>query len=264
MPRACSTLLQNIFAQNPDFHATSTDGLIELLGAARDAFSTKEEFKTQLDQELSRKAWINFCRKGIEGYSETLTNKPNIIIKARGWKGVSDWAGMMLGYDPIIIVMVRNLKSIVSSFEKLYKNEPEKASKYYLPDQLRGTTLFKRVDMYLNNAPLALDLDRLYELIRTDVKSNIVFVRAEDLTSMPSLIMSEIYNKLGMLSYKHNFEEVDQLVNENDAIHGIKDLHKIKTKVTPLQDDYNDILGEEVCNYIDSEYKWYQNFFQYL
>ena len=35
LPRAGSTLLQNIFAQNPDMYATPTSGVLELVYAAR-------------------------------------------------------------------------------------------------------------------------------------------------------------------------------------------------------------------------------------
>ena len=39
LPRSGSTLLQNILAQNPDFYATPTSGVLELLYAARANYS---------------------------------------------------------------------------------------------------------------------------------------------------------------------------------------------------------------------------------
>ena len=39
LPRAGSTLLQNILGQNPDFYATPTSGVLELLFAARHYYS---------------------------------------------------------------------------------------------------------------------------------------------------------------------------------------------------------------------------------
>ena len=53
MPRSGSTLLQNIFNQNPHFYATPTDGVIELLAGARERFTTAPEFKAAIDQELA-------------------------------------------------------------------------------------------------------------------------------------------------------------------------------------------------------------------
>ena len=47
LPRAGSTLLQNVLAQNPDFYATPTSGLIEIFLNARNIYSTNIEFKAQ-------------------------------------------------------------------------------------------------------------------------------------------------------------------------------------------------------------------------
>ena len=49
MPRACSTLLQNIFNQRYDTYATPTDGLLELLDGARQRFTDSVEFKASED-----------------------------------------------------------------------------------------------------------------------------------------------------------------------------------------------------------------------
>ena len=80
MPRSGSTTLQNLISERPDFYATSTSGLLELCFSARAAFSTSLEFKAQ-DQELMNKAFIGFCRNGIQGYANELTDKKYFIDK---------------------------------------------------------------------------------------------------------------------------------------------------------------------------------------
>ena len=47
LPRAGSTLLQNIMGQNPDFYVTPTSGVLELVYAARSNYSDSPEFKAQ-------------------------------------------------------------------------------------------------------------------------------------------------------------------------------------------------------------------------
>ena len=74
LPRAGSTLLQNILGQNPEFYVTPTSGVLELLYAARQNYSNDDSFKAQ-DSKLMKKAWINFCKKGIEGFFEAITDK---------------------------------------------------------------------------------------------------------------------------------------------------------------------------------------------
>ncbi len=81
MPRSGSTLLQNIFYQHPNFYATPTDGFIELITAAKNSFTHADEFRASEDQDLMLKAWRNFCKKGLQGYTDALTDKKNIALK---------------------------------------------------------------------------------------------------------------------------------------------------------------------------------------
>jgi hypothetical protein len=80
LPRAGSTLLQNIFAQNPDMYATPTSGVLELVYAARANYTESPEFKAQ-DSELMKAGFKNFCLKGVEGFYEGITNKKYVIDK---------------------------------------------------------------------------------------------------------------------------------------------------------------------------------------
>ena len=59
MPRAGSTLLQNILAQNPDFYVTPTSGLLELIFGARANYTNSPEFKAQEDVAM-KKAFLAF------------------------------------------------------------------------------------------------------------------------------------------------------------------------------------------------------------
>lgn len=265
MPRACSTLLQNIFAQNPAFYATPTDGVIELLDGARQRFTDCVEFKASLDQDLSLQSFRNFCKGGLESYCNTLTDKPFIVLKGRGWKGNISWLENFSGKKPMIFCMVRNLKSIAASFEKLHRKNPDKTSQWLINFENRGTTVYKRVNMYLNNIPVSISLDRIQELHEMGFEQKIMFIRAEDLTSKPQEIMDEVYDILEVKRYNHNFNNIEQITKENDVIHALdNDLHTIRNKVEPLIDNYQEIIGLDGCNYIDENYKWYQEKFGYI
>ena len=61
LPRAGSTLLQNILAQNPDVYATPTSGVLELIFAARSNYTDSPEFKAQ-DAEVMKTAFQAFCK----------------------------------------------------------------------------------------------------------------------------------------------------------------------------------------------------------
>ncbi len=83
MPRAGSTLLQNIVAQNPAFHVTPTSGLLELVFGARLNYTNSSEFKAQ-DAAQMKKAFLALSRAGMETYVRALTNKPYVIDQSRG------------------------------------------------------------------------------------------------------------------------------------------------------------------------------------
>jgi len=265
MPRSGSTLLQNIFNQNPNFYATSTDGVLELLAGARERFTDAPEFKAAIDQDLSLQAWRNFCKGGLDAYVNTLTDKQFVVLKSRGWKGNVKWMSNFLGEKPKIFCMVRNLKGIAASFEKLHRKNPDKTSQWFVEHEVRGTTVSKRVDMYMKNMPVNISLDRIQELYELGLDGSVMFIRAEDLTSRPQEIMDELYSIIDVESFTHNFDNVEQTTKENDVIHALdNDLHTIRNKVEPIIEDYNEILGEAACNFIDTEYAWYQKAFGYI
>ena len=84
LPRAGSTLFQNLIGQNPQFYVTPTSGLIELIFGAKNHYNNSQEIRAQ-DADLMDKAFVNFCRKGMQGFFEPLTDKPFILDKSRGW-----------------------------------------------------------------------------------------------------------------------------------------------------------------------------------
>ena len=82
LPRAGSTLLQNLIGQNPDFHVTPTSGMIDLVLGARIGYNGNKEAYAG-DKDMWREGFYAFCREGLRGYTENLTGKPYILDKNR-------------------------------------------------------------------------------------------------------------------------------------------------------------------------------------
>ena len=63
MPRSGSTLLCNLLNMNPEFHATATSPVIDVLGNMRSTFSHNTTFKTndRLKQYKSMQNSIKSC-----------------------------------------------------------------------------------------------------------------------------------------------------------------------------------------------------------
>lgn len=271
MPRSGSTLIQNILGQNPVIHVTPTDGSLELLYAARMNFTSSPEFKAQ-DSELMLKAWRQFCFGGLQGYCNGLTDKPNVCIKSRGIGIHFDWFNNFMEEKPKIICMIRNMKSILSSVEKLYRNNPDYHSNMINFSQLMGTTREKRVDLWLGSNPkeviplVGLALERFYEMENLGIDKHVLYVKLEDLSQNPKKELNRIYKYLELPYYEHDFNNIEQITVEDDSFYGLSpNLHKINKKIMPSIPDYYDILGKNICQHIDNNglTNWYQRKFGY-
>jgi sulfotransferase len=259
-----STLLQCILNQNPEIHATPTDPVLEYLYGARMNYTNTPEVKA-IDKDVALQTWRGFCWGGLNGYAESYTDKPNICIKTRGGTIHYKWFEAFMPYKPKMICMVRNLKSIISSMEKLYRNNQENHQAIQNHSEMKGTNTVKRVDIWFSSPPVGLALERLQQTLLEGISNDVLYVKAEDLTSYPDKEMSRIYSYLGLEKYKHNFDNVEQTVKEDDSVYGLSsNLHTIKNKVQPLTPDYKEILGKDICDWIDNRFAWYQKGFKYI
>jgi sulfotransferase len=261
-PRAGSTLLQNILAQNPAFYVTPTSGLLELVFGARLNYTNSPEFKAQ-DAATMKKAFLAFSRAGMQAYFEALTDKPYVVDKSRGWGVHYDLLELIHGEEPKIICMVRDLRAILSSLEKKFRQNPDKYRPVENHANLSGTTTLKRAHLALQSAPVGLALDRLIEVHQRGWNKKILFLRFEDLTAQPAATLQKVYQYLGVPEYTHNFDKVLQVTEEDDKIFGVPGLHEIRPKVEPLQNDYLEVLGRDAVRHLQQNYTWYFQLFGY-
>lgn len=263
MPRAGSTLFQNIIGQNPNFYVTPTSGLIELVMGARHNYNHSQEIKAQ-DDKTMEKAFLNFCRKGMQAFFEPITDKPYVLDKSRGW-GINYRLLELFHDEPKIVCMIRDIRSVYSSMEKNFRKNPHKENFVQNPSELQGTTLDKRIDIWGNGAPVGITMDRLKDIIQQGLDQKILFIRYEDLMSNPLEEIQRFYNYVGIEFYEgHNFQYVEQVTHENDVIHGIYGDHKLRKEFKRLPDDYNEVLGFEISQKIKQHYKWFFDYFGYV
>ncbi len=264
MPRSGSTLLQNILAQNPDIYATPTDGSLELLFGARVNFTNCAEFKAQNPEQMMR-AWRGFCKGGLEGYVKGMSNKKHTCIKSRGIGIHHDWYSAFMGEEVKILCMVRNIKSILASMEKIFRQNTEKTQIIQNHSEMRGTTTEKRVQDWLTGPPVGLAFERFQQMQLEGIEEKCHFIKFEDLAQYPERTMKNVYAYLDIPGYEHNFEDVEQVTQEDDAVHNlIPTLHKIRKKVEYVQPDYKDILGTDLCKWIDEVCTGYQRKYNYI
>ena len=261
LPRSGSTLLQNILAQNPDFYATPTSGLLELLYTSRAAFSKMPEFKAQ-DPMTMYKAFTGFCRAGLHGYFKDITDKKYVIDKSRGWAINQDFLKNFHD-NPKIVCMLRDPIDIFTSLEKKFRENQHIELGIINGRDIEGTTVKKRIDHFANNLPLGLSLDNIHDLIVRRLDKNILFIKFEDLTQNPQAEMNKVYDYFEVERFEHDFNNIEQITQEDDKIHGVFGDHKIRREVRPLKSQAIEILGADNCEYIKEKCDWFYREFKY-
>ena len=243
MPRSGSTLLCNILAQNPNFHATHTSGCLDVLFGIRNNWHKLVEHQAHPNQEaLDRvlKATLHAYYADIE--------KSVIFDKSRGWLAYIEILQQILNEPPKILVPIRLLPDILASFEKLYretakvKQPPGEAENYFAFQSVEGRCHF----WMQPNSPVGLALNRLRDALKRGFSKNLHFIEFEELTNNPAKKLKDIYDFLGEPHFEHNFDHVEQVTFEDDSVHGFVNLHNIRNKVEPVKSQAVEIIGNEL------------------
>ena len=263
MPRSGSTIFQNVLGSNPDFYVTPTSGVLELVFGARANYTNSPEFKAQ-DSELMKKGFASFCKSGVEGYFNAITDKKYVLDKSRGW-GVYRPFLESFYPNPKVICLVRDLRSVLSSYEKIYRKNQHKADPIRDDATSRGTTIHKRVDEWMHPSnTIGRAVERIFEMVRQGYDDKILFVRYEDLCLNPEHEMKRVYDYLELPYFEHDFDNIEQITSEDDAVYGLSnDLHKIRPSLELKPSDFKQILGVDISNWTYDTYKWYFDKFNY-
>jgi sulfotransferase len=261
LPRAGSTLIQNILGQNPDIHTTPTSGLFEMLSACRTIYSDGESFKAQDEKEMED-GFKNLLKSGLYGFYEPITDKPYVIDKSRGWGSEYEFINAF-DPNPKIIFMLRDIRAIYASLEKKHRNNPLKDNHMANWGDLTGTTTDKRVNIWSAAPPIGPSMDRLYQILVQGLHEKILFVKFEELCVDPNPQMERIYEYLELPYYQHDFNDIKQITHENDKIYGIFGDHIIRQELKPVKEDFREVLGVNACKLIEDNYMWFFNDLDY-
>ena len=261
LPRAGSTLLQNIVGQNPGFYASPTSGLIDLMLGTRIGYNDNPESKASTVEEW-KAGFLGYCRAGFDGYMKALTDKPYFFDKSRAWGPYYSLLEMVVP-NPKIVFMIRDFRAIYSSMEKLFRKNPDIDPKIMNNIDMTGITTDQRVTHWANSHPVGFTITKLHQSLLDGTAKNFLFFKYEEFCKSPDKHMKEMYEFFELPYYQHNWDNIEQITHENDAVHGIFGDHKIRNKLEAQKEDFYEILGNYTCDRIKNEYKWFYDYFQY-
>lgn len=261
LPRAGSTLLQNLIGQNPKFYVTPTSGMIDMMLGTRIGYNGNHESKAG-DLKQWKEGFYAYCREGFKGYVAALTDKPYILDKNRAWGSYYSLLNEILP-NPKILVMVRDLRAVFASMEKKFRANPDKDEGEINNITLQGITTQQRVEQWAIGHPIGYAAHKLNQSMLDKSAKNFLFIRYEDLCTNPKLILDGVYDFLGVEPYNHNFNKIDQITVEDDTVHGIYGDHTIRNTLGMLPNDSREILGDYTYDWIYNNFTWFFKSFNY-
>lgn len=255
LPRSGSTLLCNLLMQNPRFYASETSGLVDILALIRNSWDKFPEMKA-ISNEVSEFRKKAVCRAIIENYYSDI-NREIVFDKSRNWLNYVEFIEEILDRKIKILVVVRNIREILASFEKIYRQTGKtRQPKEEQQNLVKCQMVEQRCALWASSDGIVgVPYNIIKSALQRDLADRMFFVKFEELTGNPKFTMSQIYDFLQENYFQHDFDNVEQITVEDDTVYGYpKDsLHKIRTRVEQILPQYPKILGDAADLYKGQE-----------
>jgi sulfotransferase len=259
LPRSGSTLVCNILNQNPRFYASSTSPLATGLATMGVAWSASPEMKSMLhyDRDDTEQRMNASLVSLVESWYK---GKDGVVFdKARGW---SHQALLLekLYPEAKLLVCVRDLRAIFGSVEKQNRKQPA----FDEATDAVGKTLYARADsMFGPQGIIGMPLNGVEDLLRRRPK-NTVIVQYEAFVKNPDMTMQRIYDHIGEPWFQHDFNNVENVAEDIDALYLNKYDHNGCGKVEePDPKEWEQYVSSDVAKLIMERFPMYNTSFGY-
>ena len=231
MPRAGNTLLASILNQNPDIKTTANSLTMGLIKKANDLKSL-----SNLNKDKDTEIFLNFpdhnsldnvIKNIIPNYYKDWNCKYIIDRSPVGLQGNLELMQKYLGQPIKVIVLMRKIEDVLSSFLKVLKN-------------VKGTDEEKVKNLMRVNGPIH---NAVLSTQNLENKNIAHFIEYTDLINNPKKVINGIYKFLDIPEYNHRFINLEQLningvkYEEDIKLHAIKTDKLYMTHHKPLPDN---------------------------
>lgn len=267
LPRTGSTTLTAVLDQNPNFYATGTTPVPNIVESIIKNMGPQSDF-TATDHKNLKKRFFGMMEGAIRGWHETETDKPVVFSKSRPWIMYYDEIKTMYPNAKFIFCL-RDLRGVILSFEKLLPEFP------YLRFNLveyEGMTPHRlgqreRVEFWLKNPMSALGIcmpfmPKFLELYKKNPNDFFIF-KYEDFTKDPETEMKNMYKFLGYDYFQHDFKNLNHQLKEYDSAYWSYVDHTVGKEIVYREPDYS-IFGGLNQEIIDANIEFYQLFYPEL
>jgi hypothetical protein len=251
----------NILQQNPFIFTTSTDPYPHILNEQILVKSRYSEAFQAMSCEQADSARYGLVQGATSGWYSGLTNKPIVISKARQWSGLHH-----LFPDSKIIVTIRDLRDIVESFDRV--NSRIKALHTFSNDNTLYASMTEEEKLHYHfkesnalSSTLRHEIPKYLELFKIN-NARVKFVRYEDVLRDPSYMLSRIYSFLGLDSFNHDLNNINQseMFEHDNAYFREKTDHRTQPKLTAWRDPVR-VLSDKFHQQVVNNNSWFYKAF---
>lgn len=251
LPRSGSTMMINLLKQNPKVHGEAVSSLAVVLTSIHSNWENIQATK-EYPNDAAR---MGILKGVINGYYDHV-KKPIIFDKDRLWTSKIALLEAITGKRVKILCPVRNPAEILSSFEKIRKNNP---MSLVLSDQSLGeTSSIAGRCMYYAGPTGAMGL--AHQFIRDAVTmgylDRMLFIDYNRFCNSPKSQLKRIYDFFELPAFTHDLENIVQEEVYNDTATSLPGLHKIKPRLDKTTVNCVEYLGLDLYQQYNREIFW--------
>ena len=227
-PRSGSTLLSAILRQNPRIHAGISSPVANLFDGLMKGMGAHSEYYPQITETI-RGCVLNGL---FASYYMFADNKEIVFDTNRYWCSVMPTLQALLPSSKVVCC-VRDLVSILNSFEVLFQKNPLLISKAFKPGE--GKTVYQRIDALMApNGTVGFAWAAFREAFYGPHRKNLVVIDYDELVADPGTAFWYLYGELGLEPFEHDFNKFEMSGGSFDEQLGLPCLHDVQGPVREM------------------------------
>ena len=252
-------MIKNILSQNNKIAIYPYSSFVDVINNIKSDLFIKETVKNRNVKTFER-CVKTFLNKGLMGWAQGLNKEATIYIDDN-----RNWLGNLENIENIfkgkMIIFIKDLKSIINSLENIYINKVDYNKTFsdnfyqYHPYNKQLQRVIKFFDVDFLKIPLT-GINRIIE--EKNIK-NYHFICYEKFIENPKLELKKIYDFLNEKYFKHDLDNINISYDYplNHIPYGkVRHFKKVEKQI-----DNKNNLNKECINYIETNFKWFYDYF---
>lgn len=226
LPRSGSTMLSSILKQNPQFHAGISSNLISLIRTCYEQMNQSAEFKTSSSLITQKRILQGMFHNYYEHHSQPIMFDTNRL-----------WCNMMYLTSELFptskfLICVRDIISIINSFERMRNQNPLHISTVY-PAHVDLNVYTRTHSIMEESGVIGSPLQALKTAYCSEFHHKLFLIEYDQMCANPHGMMKAIYNFLELPPYSHDFDNIEDAYDEYDAALNMPRLHHVRKRLAP-------------------------------